>query len=350
MKKKLIEFENVSKQYFLKKKRGLAGILEKKEKFLALNTINLTIKQSEKVAILGDNGSGKTTFLKLIAGITEPSFGKVQCLGKVVSLIDITAGFHQDFSGRENIYLNAVLLGFDSKVVKSLEQEIIVFAGLNRFIDQPLYTYSSGMMMRLGFSIAIHANPDILILDEGFIVGDQDFQKKAYDKVEEMFSEGKTIIISSHILSILKRLCNRFIWLDSGQIKMDGGKEVILAYKKKRLGLQVDGDTYDDKDASLLFEFLKSLPLGKKFIATASSGSMEPLILKGDKMEIQRTEYSSLKKGQIIAFWSDDLNALMIHRIYKIKKGRVETKGDSNLAVDVGNVTESSFLGVVSGY
>lgn len=348
MKKTLVEFKNVSKQYFLKRKKRFLGILKQKEKFFALNTINLKIKESEKVAILGDNGSGKTTLLKLIAGIAEPSFGSVHCFGKVVSLIDITAGFHQDFTGRENIYLNAILLGFDSKIVKSLEQDIISFAGLDQFIDQPLFTYSSGMMLRLGFSVAVHADPDILILDEGFIVGDQDFQKKAYDKVEEMFAGGKVIVMSSHILSILKRLCNRFIWLESGQIIMDGGQEVLLAYQKKTLGLR--SNKQRNKKASLLFKFLKSLPSGETFFATATSGSMEPLILKGDRVEIQRVDYSNLKKGQVIAFWSEDLEDLMIHRIYKIEKAKIITKGDSNLAADFGNVKKSNFLGRVLDY
>ncbi len=337
-----IQISQVSKRYFLRDSLN-------KKPFFALQDLNLTIKRGEKVAILGDNGAGKTTLLKLIAGIAEPSSGQVKTNGKVVSLIDITAGFHQEFSGRENIYLNAILLGMKPRDVKNLEKQIIAFAGLEKFIDQPIYTYSSGMVLRLGFAVAIHANPDILILDEGIIVGDQDFQKKAYDSIEEIFAEGKTIILSSHMLPLLKRLCQRFIWIDVGKIVKDGDKEVLLAYKKHHSGLQLQANP-NNKNAALLFEFLKSLPIGEKFIATASSGSMEPLILKGDEVEVERVDFTSLKKGYIIAFWNEDLQNVVVHRFYKLEQGKIVTKGDNNLIADVGYVEEENFLGRVLGF
>ena len=340
--KTAVWLKRVSKRYFLRNSFD-------KKPFFALQNLNLKIKKGEKVAILGDNGAGKTTLLKLIAGIAESSSGEVQTFGKVVSLIDITAGFHQEFSGRENIYLNAVLLGLRPREVKSLEQEIIDFAGLAEFIDQAIYTYSSGMVLRLGFAIAIHAKPDILILDEGIIVGDQDFQKKAYDSVEEIFAQGKTIILSSHMLPLLKRLCQRFIWLEHGKIMMDGGQEVLLEYKKNRASLQLE-KTPSNQNANLLFDFLKNLPIGEKFIATASSGSMEPLILKGDEIEVERADFADLKKGEVIAFWSEDLQNVVVHRFYKLEKGKIVTKGDNNLVADVGYVEERNFLGRVLGF
>lgn len=340
--KTAVLLKKVSKRYFLRNSFD-------KKPFLALQNINLKIKQGEKIAILGDNGAGKTTLLKMIAGIAETSTGQVKTSGKVVSLIDITAGFHQEFSGRENIYLNAILLGLRPKNVKNLEQEIIDFAGLGEFIDQPIYTYSSGMVLRLGFAVAIHAQPDVLILDEGIIVGDQDFQKKAYDSVEEIFAKGKTIILSSHMLPLLKRLCQRFVWLEHGQIMMDGGQEVLLEYKKYRANLQLE-NLPSNKNASLLFDFLKNLPIGEKFVATASSGSMEPLILKGDEIEVERVDFANLKKGDVIAFWNDALQNVVVHRFYKLEQGKIVTKGDNNLVADVGYVEKENFLGKVSGF
>lgn len=343
MKKKQIALSvhKVNKQYVLRGSR-------RHEQFLALSDLNLKIYQGERVALLGDNGAGKTTLLKLMTGIAEPSSGKIQRFGKVVSLIDITAGFHQEFSGRENIALNAVLLGLNLQKIKAIEESVIAFSGIAKFIDQPLYTYSSGMVLRLGFAIAIHADPEILILDEGIIVGDQNFQKKAYDKVEEIFAQGKTIVVCSHMLPLLKRLCDRFIWLDQGRLMMDGGPEVLIEYKKNRDTLQLEETPGNDK-ADLLFDFLKTLPIGEKFIARAASGSMEPLILKGDEIEVKRVAFKSLKKGDVIAFWSEELRNVVVHRFYKLERGKIVTKGDNSLIADSGYVLKKNFLGVLAG-
>ena len=193
--KSIIKLAKVSKFYSLSDKSD----------FFALKNIDLDIKKGEKVAILGANGAGKTTLLKLLSGITVPSEGNISINGRVVSLISLTAGFHLEFTGRENLYLNASLLGLTQKEIRNLEEDIIEFSGIVDFIDQALYRYSSGMMLRLGFAIAIHTNPEILILDEEIIVGDQDFQVKAYEKIEEMFEKGVTVIVSSHWLDFFKK-------------------------------------------------------------------------------------------------------------------------------------------------
>jgi ABC-type polysaccharide/polyol phosphate transport system ATPase subunit len=334
-----INIDKVSKRYFLRDSK-------EKKPFFALKEINLKIFKGEKVAVLGDNGAGKTTLLKLMTGIAEPTQGKIGRFGKVVSLIDITAGFHEEFSGRENIYLNGILLGMNIAKIKKLEQKIIDFSGIDKFIDQALYTYSSGMVLRLGFSIAINADPDILILDEGIIVGDQDFQKKAYDKVEEIFARGKTIVVCSHMLPLLSRLCDRFIWINDGKMVKDGGKEVLMEYKKSRNSLQLE-KIPSNEHAVLFFDFLKTLPIGERFIAKASSGSMEPLILKGDEVLVEIASFSKLKKGDIIAFWSDELKNVVVHRFYKMEKGKIVTKGDNNLFADAGHVDTKNFLGIL---
>jgi len=200
----------------------------KRELFTALDGINLEIKKGEKVGIIGPNGSGKTTLLKLISGIATPTKGFVKTWGKVVSLIDLSAGFHPELTGQENIFLNALLVGMGREEVRSKFEEIISFADIGNFIDAPLYTYSSGMQLRLGFSIAVAADPDILILDEGIAVGDEDFQKKSSAKIDEFFIQKKTILSVSHWMEYLRSHCSRVIRLNNGILVGDGKPDKII--------------------------------------------------------------------------------------------------------------------------
>ena len=202
------------------------------EKFIALNDLSLTVQKGEKVAVIGKNGSGKTTLLKMICGITKENSGKVDVQGRVVSLIDLEAGFHPEMNGYENILLNALVIGMQKQEVEKKLGDIIEFAGIGSFIDAPMYTYSEGMKLRIGFSVAVHANPDILVLDEMIATGDAGFQQKCFAKVDQFFKEGKTIIAVSHITQYLEESYDRFVWLDNGQVREDGGHEVIASYKK----------------------------------------------------------------------------------------------------------------------
>ncbi|OGM56084.1 hypothetical protein A3E15_03690 [Candidatus Woesebacteria bacterium RIFCSPHIGHO2_12_FULL_42_9] len=192
------------------------------ESFNALEDINLEIKKGEKIGIIGPNGSGKTTLLKIIAGITSPTMGIVKTSGMIVSLIDLEAGFHPDLTGEQNIYLNGMLLGMGKKEISGRIKKIINFADIGRFIDAPLFTYSEGMKLRLGFSVVVHSDPDIILLDENLGVGDEEFRKKSFNKIQEFFRKGISIIIVSHYLDFIKKYCNRAIWLDNGVIKRDG--------------------------------------------------------------------------------------------------------------------------------
>jgi ABC-type polysaccharide/polyol phosphate transport system ATPase subunit len=231
-----IKLTNVTKVYQLhhEKPTLIENIFRgnKLEKFTAINNVNLEIKRGEKVGIIGSNGSGKTTLLKLISGIATPNRGRVQTWGKLVSLIDLSAGFHPELTGIENIYQNAMLLGMDRKETKSKLEEISVFADIGGFIDAPMYTYSSGMQLRLGFSVAIAVDPDILILDEGVAVGDENFQRKSSQKISEISRAGKTIIVASHWMEYLKNNCQRIIWVDQGEVRMDGKTTVLDIYQK----------------------------------------------------------------------------------------------------------------------
>jgi teichoic acid transport system ATP-binding protein len=205
---------------------------KKKQYFEALKDINLTILEGENVGIIGSNGSGKTTLLKIITGITSPNKGTIKVRGKIVSLIDIGAGFNEELTGRENIFLNGLVIGMSKKEIVNKMEDIINFADIGEFIDLSLYTYSTGMRLRLGFSIAIHSDPDILILDEGIAAGDETFRKKSGEKIKEFFKTKKTILIASHWFEYLRVYCNRIIWIEKGNLLMDGGLEILDDYLK----------------------------------------------------------------------------------------------------------------------
>ena len=198
-----------------------------------LKNINLKIKKGDTVALIGVNGSGKSTLLKLLTKIIYPTKGEIKTKGKLTSLLELGAGFHPDFTGRENIYFNASIFGLTAKEIDDRVLDIINFSELGEFIDVPVRTYSSGMYMRLAFSVAINVDAEILLIDEILAVGDQHFQDKCFAKLEELKNSDKTIVIVSHSLDSVKKLCNRAIWLNNGIVQMDGKTdEVIEEYLK----------------------------------------------------------------------------------------------------------------------
>ena len=200
----------------------------KKEKREVLKDINLTIKNGEAVGLIGVNGSGKSTLLKLMTKIIYPNQGKITTNGKLTSLLELGAGFHPDFSGRENIYFNASIFGLTRKKIDERIDKIIEFSELGSYIDNPVRTYSSGMYMRLAFAVAINVDADILLVDEVLAVGDQHFQDKCIAKMKELKEEGKTMVFVTHSLSTVKDFCNRAIWLSNGEIKMDGEPDTVI--------------------------------------------------------------------------------------------------------------------------
>ncbi len=206
---------------------------KKSDEHEVLKNINLNIKKGETVALIGTNGSGKSTLLKLMTKIIYPTTGKIITNGKLTSLLELGAGFHQDFTGRENIYFNAAIFGLTKKEIDERLEDIIEFSELGEFIDSPVRTYSSGMYMRLAFSVAINVEADILLIDEILAVGDQHFQDKCFEKLKELKNSNKTIVIVSHSLGAVKLLCDRAVWLFNGEVKMDGKtNDVIDEYLK----------------------------------------------------------------------------------------------------------------------
>jgi lipopolysaccharide transport system ATP-binding protein len=217
----------------------------KKTRFVALRDLTFEIFHGETVGIIGENGSGKSTILGLIAGVLKPDRGLIWIEGKVSSLLELGAGFHPDLSGEENIILNGILLGFTRKEVMKRIDRIREFSGLGEFIYQPVRTYSSGMHARLGFSVAVHLDHQILLVDEVMAVGDADFQQKCLDKMEEIKRSGVTIVIVSHDLSLIAKICDRAIWIDEGKTKAVGEPEGVardyMALKGHAVGLSDQG-------------------------------------------------------------------------------------------------------------
>lgn len=208
----------------------------KKEKREVLKDINVAINNGEAVALIGVNGSGKSTLLKLMTKIIYPNKGKITVNGKLTSLLELGAGFHPDFSGRENIYFNASIFGLSKKQIDARVDQIIEFSELGSYIDNPVRTYSSGMYMRLAFAVAINVDADILLVDEILSVGDQHFQEKCINKMKELKNEGKTMVFVTHSLGSARELCDRAIWLNNGVIEKDGPtNEVIDEYLKKTM-------------------------------------------------------------------------------------------------------------------
>jgi len=216
--------KTIKERIIMRKKEG-------KQVRKILNGINLKIKKGEVVGLIGVNGGGKSTLLKLMTKIIYPNKGIIETYGKLTSLLELGAGFHPDFSGRENIYFNASIFGLTKKEIDKRVQEIIEFSELRSFIDNPVRTYSSGMFMRLAFAVAINVDAEILLIDEILSVGDEHFQNKCFEKMRDLKKQGKTMVFVTHNMKAVKELCDRAVWLYEGKIKKDGEtKDVVNEY------------------------------------------------------------------------------------------------------------------------
>lgn len=238
----IVSLRGVSKYYKLyaspkERLREALSLSGKKyhKKFYAIRDIDLEINQGEIVGIVGRNGSGKSTLLKLIAGVLTPDGGDIDVQGKVTALLELGGGFNPEFTGRKNIFFYGMILGFSRKMMAELLEDIIAFADIGEHIDQPLRTYSSGMRARLGFAVAIHVDPEILILDEVLAVGDALFQRKCHAKMEALFQSGSTIFYVSHNANSIKELCSRVIFIHEGNIIMDGDPKAVVNHYQKFL-------------------------------------------------------------------------------------------------------------------
>ncbi|RMI27758.1 MAG: ABC transporter ATP-binding protein, partial [Calditrichaeota bacterium] len=204
--------------------------------FWALREVSFSVQAGETVAVLGMNGSGKSTILKLISRIIEPTRGVITVSGRLSALLELGAGFHPDLTGRENIYLNGSILGFSRKEMRKRLDSIIEFADIGDFIDAPIRNYSSGMQMRLGFSVAVHVDPEVMLVDEVLAVGDYSFQQKCLARIKQLQEDGVTILFVSHDFEAVERLCTRAIWLEEGRLLAEGDVPEILGQMRARYG------------------------------------------------------------------------------------------------------------------
>lgn len=243
----IIKFSDVSKTYTLYKndqERFRALFFKPRNPILhhALDHVNLEIRKGEAVGVMGDNGSGKSTMLKTITGVTFPDCGSVEVKGMVAALLELTAGFSPEMTGRENIYLKGYILGLEDKEIKIIEENAVEFAELGDYIDQPVRTYSSGMKMRLGFAINVNINPDILVVDEALSVGDASFKIKCKNKIKEVIKDSNvTVLYVSHNAESVKEICPRAIYLKKGRVMFDGPtEETHLVYLVDKRGMQIE--------------------------------------------------------------------------------------------------------------
>jgi ABC-type polysaccharide/polyol phosphate transport system ATPase subunit len=216
---------------------------ERDPTYQALRDISLTVRQGEVVGLIGRNGSGKSTLLRLLTGIYRPDSGKISVHGRVGALLELGAGFHPEFSGRENIFINGIVLGLSKRDIRQRFDAIVRFAELEEFIDEPVKTYSSGMSTRLGFSVAVHAEPDILFIDEVLAVGDEAFRQKCFEKIDDFRGRNKTIILVSHDLGAIERWCNEVLWLEEGTLRERGMPRRVIDLYRQSITTQQAADS-----------------------------------------------------------------------------------------------------------
>ena len=279
-----IAINNVSKYYKLydspqdrlKEALNLKGKKYHK-KFYATKNLNLEIKKGEILGIVGKNGSGKSTLLKLITGVLTPDEGSIQVKGKISALLELGSGFNPEFTGIQNIFFYGTILGFSKQEMEQKLDEILTFADIGEFIHQPLKTYSSGMKSRLGFAVAVHIEPEILILDEVLAVGDALFKRKCYAKMEEFFNGGKTIIYVSHDANSINQLCTRAVFLDSGTILLDSDANTVTKFYQKYIFAKGSKKEEIKQEIFNLTPQKESLSKQKDQIKEASKPSLKPL-------------------------------------------------------------------------
>lgn len=289
----VVAVEDVTKRFVIRKDKSLKERLvnfgrsrKHRDEFFALNHVTLNIESGSTVGLIGPNGSGKSTLLKTIGGIIQPTSGSVKRKGRMAALLELGAGFHPDLTGRENVYLNASILGLTRKETDLYFDDIVEFSGIRDFIDTQVKFYSSGMYVRLAFAVAVHVNPDILIVDEVLAVGDEPFQRKCLDHIRRFQREGRTIILVTHSLEQVADLCTRAIVLEKGSVVYDGNPgEALRVLRDGFEGARVSSWSLADKSAELVTGVTLSSPAskGKQVIIEPGDDLILDVELKSDK-------------------------------------------------------------------
>ena len=260
----VVELEDVAKRFVIRKDKSLkerlvnrGRSLRHRDEFWALDGVSMAIESGTTVGLIGPNGSGKSTLLKTIGGIIQPTRGSVRRRGRLAALLELGAGFHPDLTGRENVYLNAAILGLSRETTDRHFDEIVDFSGIERFIDTQVKFYSSGMYVRLAFAVAVHVDPDILLVDEVLAVGDEPFQRKCLERIKQFQLEGRTIILVSHGLDQVRQLCDRVIMLEHGNVVIDGGPAQALRKFREMYAPEVS--EHPDEYGHRRLEILKTI-------------------------------------------------------------------------------------------
>ncbi|MFP5417093.1 MAG: ABC transporter ATP-binding protein [Actinomycetes bacterium] len=239
----MVLMQNVGKQFVLRHTRSMKEALvwlvkgrkgDLSARFKALDGVDLTIREGESVALLGFNGSGKSTTLKLMSGVMQPDEGTVAVRGRVAGLIEVGAGFHPDLPGRDNVYLNGAILGMSEEEIATHFDDIIAFSEIGEFLDTEVKFYSSGMYLRLAFAVAVHTNPDVFLVDEILAVGDEPFQRKCIGRIKELVAAGKTLVVVSHDLELVSDICERGVVMEKGRKVFDGPCREAVAFLRER--------------------------------------------------------------------------------------------------------------------
>jgi len=296
----------------------------------ALKNVSFQVPYGETLGIIGENGSGKSTLLKILAGTTQPTSGRLMKKGRVAALLELGSGFHPDFSGRKNIHLNAALLGLNEKEIRAKEPEIISFSELEEVIDRPVKTYSSGMYMRLAFSIAISVDPDILIIDEALSVGDQYFQKKCIERMTSIKNSGKTFLFCSHNMYLIAELCQKSIWLHHGRMRDYGESADVVGAYMAYLEEKQSMENADALKTSSNFSTAPEVIIDEVFITDSEGVRMEraiqfqPLVVK-----VKTHCISSLFRGHVgIALMKPDDKIIFAVSTKKVGLDSIEFTGD----------------------
>lgn len=365
-----IKVENVSKAFRLKRryrqsttlKSALVNTLkgrrvaEEERLFWALKGVSFDVPKGTTLGMIGSNGSGKSTLLKLLAGIHRPTSGHVSTNGRISALIELGAGFHPEFTGRENIYVNGIILGLSRKQIQERIDDIIHFSELEDFIDNPVKTYSSGMYMRLAFSIAATVDPDILLIDEILGVGDASFQRKCQNKLNTFKADGKTIVIVTHDLSALERYCDRVLWMDHGQLKAYGDVQSVMQMYLEHVADQQRANLLEEHEhPETAQESSRKRRWGSREVEINQvefyNGSPHPTYLfkTGDKMTIE-IDYKAYRPVYepvfgIGIFRDDETFCYGTNtNIEKIHIPRIEGEGKVKFCVDHLDLTEGKYF------
>ncbi len=303
------------------KKKSTFSIENESEHFWALKNISFEVKHGEVIGIVGRNGAGKSTLLKILSRITAPSTGHCKIRGRIVSLLEVGTGFHQELTGRENIYLNGAILGMTRQEIKQKFEEIVAFAEIEKFLDTPVKRYSSGMSVRLAFAVAAHLEPEILLVDEVLAVGDASFQKKCLGKMENVVNEGRTVLFVSHNMGAIRTLCTKGFYLNKGALSFSGPvEEVIDMYLKE------NSDDKHNKIQKIEHPKDDSISLTKFWVEDKNGHIVDKIFSGGHAAFIIEYESSGAFKGFSVAFGVFDILGNRITRISMM---------DQNLAYDV---------------